>query len=109
MSNNKSTGKFSWKTDSYQNYILHLIDGKSCETYEPYDLPMNKGLIASYRSLKDNDMIEVLSGILDERVYIPKKSIVAISTGGVTEREYYSAKPLPDYRFHKTKEEGEKS
>ncbi len=108
MSNNKSTGKFSWKTDSYQNYILHLIDGKSCETYEPYDLPMNKGLIASYRSLKDNDMIEVLSGILDERVYIPKKSIVAISTGDVTQRVYFTPEPQPGYIIHKAEEiEGE--
>lgn len=66
----------------YQIYVLHLLDGSVIELAEEYDLPPQKGFIAKFRASEPNKIFEIgdrLTGI----AYVPKSSIVFISTGGV--------------------------
>lgn len=66
----------------YQIYLLHLLDGGIIETTEDYELPMKKGLIEKYRKAAPDELLTIgdaLSGFS----YVPKSSIVYISTGDV--------------------------
>lgn len=70
----------------YQVYLLHLLDGTVIDVEEEYDLPMEKGLIGHFRSAEPNEILE----IGDRQVgfaYVPKSSIVYISTGKVKKSE----------------------
>ena len=66
----------------YQIYMLHLLDGSVVEAAEKYDLPANKGLIAKYAAADTNKLFEIGDPVTGF-AYIPKSSIIYISTGGV--------------------------
>lgn len=68
----------------YQMYLLHLLDGSVIEVSEDYDLPMEKGLIGRYKSAEPNEILELGDPIVGF-AYVPKSSIVYISTGDVKE------------------------
>jgi len=68
----------------YQMYLLHLLNGSVIEVSEDYDLPMEKGLIGRYKSAEPNEILEFGDPIVGF-AYVPKSSIVYISTGDVKE------------------------
>lgn len=68
----------------YQMYHLHLLGGSVIEVSEDYDLPMEKGLIGKFQTAEPNEILEFGDPIMGF-VYIPKSSIVFISTGDVRE------------------------
>lgn len=73
--------------DEYvQEYIIILQNGKEIRFYEDYDLPMEKGLLGRFRKAKPDDIIEVGDPFHSD--YIPKRSILYISTGDVSKAEY---------------------
>ena len=68
----------------YQSYHIHLLNGEVIETSEAYDLPVEKGLVGRFGKADDNEIFEIgdaISGF----AYIPKRSILFISTGDVRE------------------------
>ncbi len=68
----------------YQMYLLHMLDGSVIEVSEDYDLPMEKGLIGRYRNAELDEILEFGDPIVGF-AYVPKSSIVYISTGDVKE------------------------
>ena len=68
----------------YQSYHIHLLDGEVIGVSEAYDLPAEKGLVGKFGKADDNEIFEIgdaISGF----AYIPKRSILFISTGDVGE------------------------
>lgn len=68
----------------YQNYYIHLLNGEVVEASEAYDLPVEKGLVGKFGKADDNEIFEIgdaISGF----AYIPKRSILFITTGDVRE------------------------
>ena len=68
----------------YQVYYLHLIDGTMIEVPEKYEVPLEKGVVGKFRAAAEEDLFEVGNAI-NGFCYIPKRSIVYISTGDVRE------------------------
>ena len=68
----------------YQMYLLHLLDGSVIEVSEDYDLPMEKGLIGKFQTAESNEILGFGDPIVGF-AYVPKSSIVYISTGDVKE------------------------
>lgn len=68
----------------YQMYLLHLLDGSVIEVSEDYDLPTEKGLIGKFQTAEPNEILEFGDPIAGF-AYVPKSSIVYISTGDVKE------------------------
>ena len=66
----------------YQVYLLHLSDGSIIEAAEDYELPMEKGLIAKYRKAAPDELFTIGDALIGFS-YVPKSSIVYISTGDV--------------------------
>lgn len=72
------------ETKYYQNYNIHLLSGEVIGASESYDLPAEKGLVGKFGKADDNEIFEIgdaISGF----AYIPKRSILFISTGDVGE------------------------
>lgn len=72
------------ETKYYQNYNIHLLNGEVIGASEVYDLPAEKGLVGKFGKADDNEIFEIgdaISGF----AYIPKRSILFISTGDVGE------------------------
>ena len=72
------------ETMYYQNYYIHLLNGEVIGASEAYDLPAEKGLVGKFGKADDNEIFEIgdaISGF----AYIPKRSILFISTGDVGE------------------------
>ena len=68
----------------YQIYHIHLLNGEVVEASEAYDLPAEKGLVGRFEKADDNEIFEIgdsISGF----AYIPKRSILFLSTGEVRE------------------------
>ena len=63
-------------------YLLHLLDGSVIEVPEDYDLPMKKGLIGKYINSDPNEIL-IFGDAVSGFAYVPKRSIVYISTGDV--------------------------
>lgn len=70
---------------SYQMYLIHLLDGSIIKIAEDYDLPMKKGLIGKYQNADPNEIL-VFGNAIDGFTYVPKSSILYISTGDVEVR-----------------------
>ena len=68
----------------YQVYHIHLLNGEVVEASEFYDLPSKKGLIEKFSKAADNEIFEIGDG-LSGFAYIPRRSILFISTGDVRE------------------------
>ena len=68
-----------------QEYIVHLMDGTKIITREDIDLPAEKGLLAYFDKANSEDVL-VIHDLISCH-YIPKRSILYISTGGVYEVE----------------------
>lgn len=64
-----------------QVYILHLLDGKTVEVREKYDLPPENGVIHKFAHANENEMFVVNNDF--SSIYFPRRSVVAISTGNV--------------------------
>lgn len=69
-----------------QIYRIHLINGDVIDTAEDYELPFEKGLIAKFSNTDDNTIFTIGDGV-SGFCYIPKKSILYISTGDVITEE----------------------
>ena len=69
----------------YQLYNIHLLNGEVIQSAEDYDLPAEKGLVGMFERMKETDILTV-NDLLLGSAYIPKRSIVYIATGDVTER-----------------------
>ena len=68
----------------YQMYILHLLDGSVIEASEEYEQPAEKGLVEKFRTAEPNEVLEFGDPVMGF-IYIPKNSIIYISTGDVRE------------------------
>lgn len=66
---------------SVQVYILHLLDGNTVKVKEEYDLPWEKGFIHLFEQAEESRIFIVNNDL--NIIYIPKRSIVSISTGNV--------------------------
>ena len=75
----------------YQLYHIHLINGDVIQTAEHYDLPASKGLVGTFERMKETDYLTV-KDILLGSAYIPKRSILYITTGDVEEVPDYGSK-----------------
>ena len=67
---------------SLQIYKIHLINGEVIDIAEDYDLSDKEGIVYRFRHAKETECIHLgdcISGFL----YIPKRSILYISTGDV--------------------------
>lgn len=53
---------------------------------EDYFLPWDKGLIKKFENASDDTLFPIIN-LFGENYYVPKKSIVYISTGAVEVRE----------------------
>ena len=66
----------------YQIYHIHLLNGEVVEASEAYDLPAEKGLVGNFEKADDDKIFEIgdaISGF----AYIPKRSILFITTADV--------------------------
>lgn len=75
----------------YQLYHIHLLNGDVIQTAEDYDLPASKGLVGTFERMKETDYLTV-KDILLGSAYIPKRSILYITTGDVEEVPDYGSK-----------------
>lgn len=75
------------ETMSFQKYLLHLLDGTVIDVGEEYDLPAEKGLIGKFRKADPNEIL-VIGDRFVGFAYVPKRSIVYISTGDVKAGEH---------------------
>ncbi len=64
-----------------QVYSLHLLDGSTVEVREEYDLPWEKGFVHRFEQAEESTVFVVNNDL--NSIYIPKRSIVSISTGNV--------------------------
>lgn len=69
---------------TYQIYLLHLTNGDVVECLEEYDLPAEKSLVGRIKKSADHEWFTVGDEINGFQ-YIPKGSILYISTGDVRE------------------------
>ncbi len=72
------------ETKYCQNYDIHLLNGEVIGASEAYDLPAEKDWSENLKKADDNEIFEIgdaISGF----AYIPKRSILFISTGDVRE------------------------
>lgn len=67
---------------SIQMYLVHLLDGTVIQVAEDYDLPAAKGLLGKYEKAAPDELL-VFGDPISGFAYVPKKSIVFISTGDV--------------------------
>ena len=67
---------------SMQIYLIHLMDGTVIQIAEDYGLPAEKGLLGKYKKAEPDELM-VFGDSGMGFVYIPKNSIVYISTGDV--------------------------
>ena len=65
-----------------QIYYLHLTGGDVVPVAEAYDLKGEKTIVSMFQNLDDEDIL-CISDILSGSCYVPKKSIVYITTGDV--------------------------
>ena len=65
-----------------QNYDIHLINGEVLHVGEDYELSGDHTLVAKFRKASD-DAIFQIGDEFSGYVYVPKRSIVFISTGDV--------------------------
>lgn len=74
------------KGASFQMYWLHLIDGSKIEVCEDYELPAAQGLVGKFEKAEPNEMF-VIGDAISGYSYVPRSSIVYISTGDVRVNE----------------------
>lgn len=67
---------------AYQIYNIRLCNGEVIRILEDYDLPTEEGLIGEFEKAPDNKLM-VFGDMAGEIHYVPKKSIVSISTSDV--------------------------
>ena len=67
---------------TYQVYNIHLFDGTTIEYMEDYKLPCEKGIVGEFTKAKE-DHVFTFPTFLTNEVYVPKRSILYIGTGGV--------------------------
>jgi len=77
----------------YQIYKIHLTNGTVIEAAEDYDLPSGRGLISKVKRASDCEWLTI-GDPLKGYAYIPKESILFISTGDVREAEDHVVEAL---------------
>ena len=68
----------------YQVYEIHLLNGTIIEAAEDYELPTTKGLVGKFNRMEEGDILTVEDWFTGS-FYIPRRSILYISTGDVRE------------------------
>lgn len=68
----------------YQIYRIHLLNGDVIEIAENYDLPVKKGLVGDFERMEEGDILTVEDWFTGS-FYVPRRSILYISTGDVRE------------------------
>ncbi len=76
----------------YQIYRIHLLNGDVIEIAEDYDLPVKKGLAGDFERMEEGDILTVEDALMG-CTYIPRRSILYISTGGVRKGDAPIADP----------------
>ena len=76
----------------YQIYRIHLLNGDVIEIAENYDLPVKKGLVGDFERMEEGDILSVEDALMG-CAYIPRRSILYISTGGVRKGDAPIANP----------------
>lgn len=66
----------------YQMYNVHLLNGEVIKILEDYDLPAEDGFVGEFEKTPD-DKLMVFGDVIGEIHYVPKKSILYISTSDV--------------------------
>lgn len=69
--------------------MLHYGD---IEIAENYDLPVKKGLVGDFERMEEGDILSVEDALMG-CAYIPRRSILYISTGGVRKGDAPIANP----------------
>ncbi len=77
----------------YQVYRIHLTNGEVVEAAEDYYTPAGKSFVSNIKRTPDYEWV-VVGDPLGGYSYIPKRSIVFISTGDVKEVEDHIVKSL---------------
>ena len=67
-----------------QCYNVHLTDGTVIITGEDYDIPIESGFVSKFIAAREDDVLTIRSArSIDVECYVPKKSILFVSTGDV--------------------------
>lgn len=69
-----------------QEYIIHLMDGTKIITTEDYELPIEKSIVTMFDKANAEDVLQICDFLIAH--YIPKRSILYISSGDVYEAEF---------------------
>ena len=75
-----------------QIYRIHLLNGDVIEIAEDYNLPVAKGLAGDFERMEEGDILTVEDSLMG-CAYIPRRSILYISTGGVRKGDAPIADP----------------
>lgn len=74
--------KLTQKGTKVQVYWLHLLDGSEVQSCEEYDCPSEESIVTRFEKASPNEMF-IIGDAFSGYCYIPKSSIVYISTGEV--------------------------
>lgn len=67
-----------------QCYNVHLANGPTITTGEDYEIPFENGFVSKFIAADENEVLTIRSAhSIDTEYYVPKKSILFISTGNV--------------------------
>lgn len=69
-----------------QEYIIHLMDGTKIITCEDYELPIEESIVTRFDKANADDILQIADLLIVH--YIPKRSILYISSGDVYEAKY---------------------
>ena len=91
LSHNRYSGIFEIHSKINEKNVpikkdFFLINGDIIGVEEDYFLPWEKGIIKKFENASDDTLFPIIN-LLGENFYVPKKSIVYISTGAVEVRE----------------------
>jgi len=69
-----------------QEYIIHLIDGTKIITCEDYELSAEESIVTRFGKANADEILQICDLLIVH--YIPKRSILYISSGDVYEAKY---------------------
>ena len=69
-----------------QEYIIHLMDGTKIITCEDYELPAEESIVTRFDKVNADEILQICDLLIVH--YIPKRSILYISSGDVYEAKY---------------------
>ena len=69
-----------------QEYIIYLMDGTKIITCEDYELPVEERIVTRFDKANTDEILQICDLLIVH--YIPKRSILYISSGDVYEAKY---------------------